>query len=342
MRRISLTNLETLCWIARLGTFTAAAQRLHTTQPTISGRIRELEQALGVSLFQRRGRKHELTIQGRELVQRAEPVLRNIEDIALSLENPQSASAIIRIGVGEIVAMSWFSSLLAELKRLMPKVVYDIEVDLNMLHQLELGKIDLAITAAPVDSQRFITAPLGHVEMLWVMAPRLKDSKQNMSVRSLLENFPLWSLSRPALVHAMTLQALHQHGAHPRNLNSCDHVMFLIEIAVSGGGIALLPECLIRPHLAAGGLVRAAPDLEPAQLEFVIACNKDQDQLLVRRIMALTREASKFPLSETKRLPKQERPASTRGSSAPAATAQFSSNRAAPPGNRRLKTSGSL
>ena len=53
MRRLSLVNLETLCWIARLGTFTAAAQRLNTTQPAVSKRVRELEQALRVQLFRR-------------------------------------------------------------------------------------------------------------------------------------------------------------------------------------------------------------------------------------------------------------------------------------------------
>lgn len=81
MRRLSLVNLETLCWIARLGTFTAAAQRLNTTQPAVSKRVRELEQALRVQLFRRQGRKMELTIQGRDLVQRSQPLLNGLEDL---------------------------------------------------------------------------------------------------------------------------------------------------------------------------------------------------------------------------------------------------------------------
>jgi len=40
--------LETLCWIARLGSFTAAAERLNTTQPAISKRVKELEEAIGI------------------------------------------------------------------------------------------------------------------------------------------------------------------------------------------------------------------------------------------------------------------------------------------------------
>ena len=70
--------------------------------------------------------------------------------------NPQAARGIVRIGVGEIVAMSWFADFMAELKRTMPNVVYEIEVDLtfNMRQKLELGKLDLAITAESVDRNR--------------------------------------------------------------------------------------------------------------------------------------------------------------------------------------------
>ena len=56
INRIAFYHLETLLWIARLGTFAAAAARLNTTQPAISARVRELESHLGTALFRREGR----------------------------------------------------------------------------------------------------------------------------------------------------------------------------------------------------------------------------------------------------------------------------------------------
>ncbi|EJL24081.1 LysR family transcriptional regulator, partial [Novosphingobium sp. AP12] len=73
MKRIALFHLETLMWIDRLGTFAAAAQRLNTTQPAISARVREIEEQLGVALFQREGRRMVLSARGRRLVQASEP-----------------------------------------------------------------------------------------------------------------------------------------------------------------------------------------------------------------------------------------------------------------------------
>src|SRR3546814_16354527 len=65
INRVSLYHLETLLWIDRLGTFSAAAERLNTTQPTVSARMRELEQRLGTALFRREGRAMSLTAAGR-------------------------------------------------------------------------------------------------------------------------------------------------------------------------------------------------------------------------------------------------------------------------------------
>ena len=71
INRIALYHLETLLWIDRLGTFSAAAERLNTTQPAVSARMRELEQRLGSALFRRDGRAMSLTPAGRKLVAEA-------------------------------------------------------------------------------------------------------------------------------------------------------------------------------------------------------------------------------------------------------------------------------
>ncbi len=75
MNRIGLHHLDTLSWIIKLGTFRAAAERLNTTQPAISARIREIEERLDVELFQRVGRRMEPTARARQLVQQCQPLL---------------------------------------------------------------------------------------------------------------------------------------------------------------------------------------------------------------------------------------------------------------------------
>lgn len=220
MRRLSLTNLETLCWIARLGTFTAAAQRLNTTQPAISSRVKELEQALRVKLFHRQGRRMELTSLGRELVERSQPLLHRLEDVVVSLENPAAARGLIRMGVGEIVALTWFADLVARLKHQMPGVNYEIEVDL--------------------------TTFLGSVHVHWLVAPALRAAanQRGASIEQMLDAHPVWCVARPSHMHPMAIETLRRRGVPLTNINTCNNLQSIVELAANGAGIALLPENL--------------------------------------------------------------------------------------------------
>jgi len=298
MRRLSLTNLETLCWIARLGSFTAAAQRMNTTQPAISGRVKELEQSLRVKLFHRQGRRMELTILGRELVERAQPLLNRLEDVVISLENPAAATGIIRMGVGEMVAVTWFGALMARLQENMPRVTYQVEVDLtvNMRQKLELGQLDLAIVAAPLDSNRLATTSLGTVNLLWVIAPKVRAAalRKGLDLGQIFASHPIWALARPSHMFPSAMETLRKYGATQSSISTCNSLQSMLEMVVAGGGISLLPENLVLPRIKRRELMQLSDELPPERLEFVIARHRDQEQAIIRHIVELSVAASAF------------------------------------------------
>jgi len=298
MKHVNLQSLETLCSIARLGTFHAAAQHLHTTQPTISGRIRDLEIAVGVPLFQRQGRRMVLTIQGRELIRRIEPLLLALDDALVSLNNPSAVTGVVRIGAGEIVVSSWLPALIGQLKQQMPKLSYEIEVDLtvNMRHQLENGQIDIAIVAAPVVINQIESLPLGYVPMVWTIAPVLKDSvaKRRLSLGELLRYFPVWSLHRPSAIFPMTQAALKHFGVQAAGIDTTNNIHSMIQMILNGCGIALLPKVLIQEYLRLGALELLSPSLPEPKLEFVIAWNTEQAQSTIKHIVDMAVAASTF------------------------------------------------
>lgn len=294
MGRLSLVNLETLCWIARLGTFTAAAQRLNTTQPAISNRVRELEHALGVRLFQRRGRNMELTIQGRHLVDQAQPLLLRLEDLAVSLDNPAAATGTIRLGVGEIVAGDWLAPMMARLKREMPLVNYDVEVALtvDMRQKLETGQLDIAIVTMPVDSSQLVSTYIGSIGACWIMAPQARPARPRL--KQLLQRHPIWCLSRPSHMYPMALGALRRHGVSPTQVNTCDNIHAIIELVAHRAGIALVPENLADPLLRSGQVVAIPDQLAPERLDFVVAMHRSESQAILRHIARCAEEMSPF------------------------------------------------
>src|SRR5262245_45619725 len=82
-----LADLRAFVAVAKLGTFRAAAEELHLSQPALSRRVEKLESALGVRLFQRTTRKVDLTAVGREFSQRANDLLNGLEESLLGISD---------------------------------------------------------------------------------------------------------------------------------------------------------------------------------------------------------------------------------------------------------------
>lgn len=293
MPRPNLINAETLCLIAKLGTFRAAAERLHTTQPAVSARMKELEQALGFALFEKRGRRLELTLPARRFVERVEPLLLAVEDAFTDAEAVTNAAGTVRIGMGEI-SMTWFAGIVPDLRRALPRVSYEIELDLaiKLQEHLASGALDIAIVANRLRDDQFTCTSLGTTRMSWMLSSRLLTDAQGQPrpIASLLQTEPLWCVSRPSGFFAPAQDELRDMGANLDNICSCNRLNSLIDVVEAGGGIAQLPEMMVADQVKAGTLVLLDPQRPPLTMEFTIATHRNQGQAVVHEVVqALTR-----------------------------------------------------
>jgi DNA-binding transcriptional LysR family regulator len=255
MKRIAIYHLETLLWIARLGTFRGAAERLNTTQPAISARVREIEEQLGIAIFRREGRNMVLTARGRRLVKECEPLWAGFEKALLTASGFEGATGTVRIGTGEIAAASCLPAYVHEVERDLPGVTLEIELDLTarMLQQLLGGMIDMAFLAGPVASPGIRTAGLGAVSLVWVAG------QETARAGGFAQNLPVWSIPSHSPLHGVMLETLAQGAITPRSISTCNNVRTLVDIVSGGGGAAVLPEPMVRPLLASGTLVEVLP-----------------------------------------------------------------------------------
>lgn len=298
MKRFNLQALETLCSIARLGTFNAAAQHLNATQPAISARIKELESAARVPLFSKQGRRMVLTIQGRKLVQMAEPLLQSLDDALVALGGLDTATGVVRMGVGEIAALSWLPDMMKQAKAVMPNVSYEIEVDItvHMRHRLESGDIDLAIVAAPLVLNEIKAVPLGTVDMVWVIAPGLIDQLPQLrpAVSDILHAYPIWSLPKSSAIYPIALNILRQFDIPAQALHTYDNLQGIIKLVLNQSGASLLPRILIQDYLDSGSLTTLSPAMPEPELEFAIAWNAGREQPVLKKIIDIAAECSTF------------------------------------------------
>jgi len=125
MRNLNLDQLRSLMEVVELGSFTAAAKRLHLTQPAISQQIRELEHRCGLQLVERIGRRAFATPAGRELIVHGRRIMADAEHaFAAVRQHKKGTAGRVHIGAGPTALVYLLPPALRKLREEYP----DIEI----------------------------------------------------------------------------------------------------------------------------------------------------------------------------------------------------------------------
>jgi DNA-binding transcriptional LysR family regulator len=291
---VNFRHLQAFHWIVRLGSFAAAAQRLNMTQSTISARIRELEQTLNVEVFDRSHRTVRVTPAGQTLIPLAEEALALGAIIYTTVGTRDAIAGLVKIGVGEIVAMTWFSSLLGELAKLYPEVEVEMIVDLtvNLDRMLLSGQIDLALMVA-ADSPNFIRQSVGRTPMRWMAHPSLKLQENGPRPENIARH-PIFTLSRKSHLHTHVLNWFALHKVRPSVIHGCNSISAMIAMTRKAQGVAVLPTELVQDELDRGELELLEIESAIDHYEFFVVRDRVATDPAILAIQALALEMSTF------------------------------------------------
>jgi len=269
---MNLKQFEAFYWIARLGSFHAAARHLRVAQPSISARVRELERHLGVSLFDRSGRNARLTPQGRELLNYAGQMLALAGEVEQKIGSRTALVGRVRLGVTSIPAVTWMPKLLRRMAKAYPGIEVEFTVDSseNMRAQLLHGELDIAFLAGPLSDHSLATESLGAVAMAWLASPSLALPDRPLSPADLAD-VPIITDVRGSFLHQLVLDWFQGGHTTPRRHHACSSLPTRLLLARDGIGVAIAPAAVAAREIAEGSLrlVVAEPAL-PA-LDYVIA-----------------------------------------------------------------------
>jgi DNA-binding transcriptional LysR family regulator len=174
--KLSLEALQVLDAIDRKGSFAAAADDLHRVPSAITYSVKQLEDGLGIGLFDRTGHRAVLTDAGRELLTEGRRLLQAAADLECRVQQVAKGwESELRIAVDTIIAVDRIFGLVAEFyaQATGTRLRLSHEVLGGTWDALASGRADLAI-GAPYDApsgRSYATASLGHVEMVFVAAP---------------------------------------------------------------------------------------------------------------------------------------------------------------------------
>lgn len=117
--------LRTFLAISETGSFGAAGEKVNKTQSTVSAQMKRLEEIVGVSLFEKAGRRNVLTAEGRKLLEYAASMVR-LNDEALNAFRPPEMTGSIRVGAIDEYAQAFFPDVLDSFAREQPGIVVSV------------------------------------------------------------------------------------------------------------------------------------------------------------------------------------------------------------------------
>lgn len=285
---MTLVQLRHLLALAGTGSFSKAAQAQFLTQPALSRSIRALEQELGLPLFDRVGRRTELTPFGRETLARAQRLLADADELEASAPRLREGQVgVLRLGLGSGPGALLMTPLLMQTARERPALRLEIArggTDL-LVQALRERRLDALV----VDARSLRPAPDLRAEIVGEMRGSFLVRRQHPLARRRSLRFGdvlQYPLASTPLSDEVARHLVERYGpqAHPAECVTlrCDEIPSLVDVARHSDAVLLavraaapeLVELKLTPALEATarfGLVTLARRTEPPALQAVRA-----------------------------------------------------------------------
>jgi len=244
MRGLNLDQLRTLLTVIESGSFSAAARKLHLSQPAVSVQIRELERRFAVQLIERFGKQAHATPPGRDLADAAEQILKACDDAEAAMRRYRDGwIGRVRIGTTITAQMYLLPPVLRRVSQDHPGVdlhVRNLPTGESVAAILQ-NEIDLGIVTMPVDQAQVTVTPLVSEQMVAIFAAGTRGLPEAVTPKHVLQH-PLLLEHVNAGVHHLVMNWLADHGAAPRVRMHLGTIEAVKSAVASGLGMSIIPE----------------------------------------------------------------------------------------------------
>lgn len=269
------------------------ATRLNVTPATLSLRIKNLEEGLGVQLFQNEGQRLVLTAAGKRLLPIAESILNGYSELqAVAKHMSRDPENTVRIGVIETVVHTFLPTLLATFAAELPSVKVDLSLDLtsNLYDQLITGELDLIVCVGESPfSQHLVVDDILVLPVHWVTSrdSGLAGADLNTVLqRRLFTQMPNTSPYR-AVVAMLNGLANDEQGISetPQAIGS-PSLAALVSMARQNIGVSIMPGIFAKEFLDSGELITLPmPQPRPFLLSQCHQVNPTQASMAAARLV---------------------------------------------------------
>jgi len=256
---VTLAQLRTFLAVARLNSFSRAAEGLHISQPAVSAQILALEDVLKAKLFDRIGKKIALSDAGRTVLAAAEDIVARLAEMERDLADLQQMKAgHLAIGASQVVGVYLLPELLAGFQQEFPGIQSKVRIELarRIVDMLVEGEIDCALIGegVPVTDSRIAVKPIARDELVLIVpSHHILAEMASVPLSSLLE-MPFILPRRDSASSECLLEQLAMEGMEPKIVMELGNIGAVKRAVEAGLGVSIVSRMAVEHELASGRL----------------------------------------------------------------------------------------
>lgn len=255
---MEIRQLRSFRTVANLLSFNKAADRLNYAQSSISAQIQALEEELGVQLFDRLGRRVQLTETGTQLLHYAHKILDLVDEVHSEMAGEKEPQGALTVRIPETFGVHRLPPVIKEFQALFPKVQLQFITctQEGLEKDLRKGLTDLAfLLAESIQAADLLVETVGFESVVVVAGPNHPlAAKSTVFTRELAAETLLLS-KVDCSYRRIFEQILEQDGAGPLRRLQTYSVEVIKRSVMAGVGIAVLPEIAVAAEVAQKKLV---------------------------------------------------------------------------------------
>lgn len=288
-------EISTFLQVAKFKSFSRAAEQLGYTQAAVTIQIKNLENELGVHLFDRIGKQTLLTHQGRIFYNYASNITREISQAKDALSNPDELTGKLCLGTIESVCASVFPVLLREYHRRYPKVNIKIVTDSPeiLLHMMDKNALDIVyFLDKPVYNTKWVKVLEKPEEVFFVSSSENPLSKRRELNLDEVICQPFISTEKDASYRLLLEESLAEKGYELHPFLETGNTEFIINQLRHNLGVSFLPGFIVKKDLDEGRLSRL--DVRDFHLQVCRQIVYHKDKWVTREMKAFLELAQDF------------------------------------------------
>ncbi|MEJ8279506.1 LysR substrate-binding domain-containing protein [Pseudonocardia spirodelae] len=286
---MDLRQLRYFVAVAETRHFGRAAERLHMAQSPLSQAIRQLENQVGATLFERTTRRVDLTPAGASLLEDARRILAGVEDARRRVEQVAAGTeGVVTIGATDLAAYRLLPRMARVAGRRMPGVTLRFRPGLLTAAQedaLDERRIDLAVLRPPVVRPDLATRPVARERLIAALPAGHRLAEAATITLAELRHDDFVAYGAPgSVVDSVAVQGCLDAGFLPRRRAEARDTPILLTHVAAGAGVALLPESV--RALGTEGVVYADLD-RVLPVDLALAWRAHDDSPALHRLLAV-------------------------------------------------------